>query len=780
MYNFDEARRYFTRFHEHPVLTCASDFETTGINLKHGDRPFMLAATLSTGKQHFWQAEVEPLTRKPLWSADQLDSIQSFHEHRDWTYVMTNSKFDTRCIKVLCPKFKAIDFLCRCHDTVGEHHLVKNNESHALKDGAALYCDIPDDDEHALHAAVKVASHEAAKLGWALASPSTCPYVRKRPKKGWGVMDMWVPRQLALYYWRTSEAYDFLAAQTLLQTSLCVDPASLNKLLAAARKLSGWEWHPPEFGYDSVHPWHTLAETYCRQDTVRTLMLHTALEAELKRREEWDIYLEMRVNIVNSYIIEENGVTFNHRKAKALRKVLDEESSYAEGVVSYTLSPVYSFNPRSPLQVRRVLYKDFGLPVSRLTKSKRRADGSWSEGNPTTDKDFLAELIDKVTTYKDEDGNYVCIPADLTPPTRILDDPQTWRKAMIAWHRLLVKDKDYGRIKQLYLFCASLLQYSKSNKNVSQIDGFLSLALRHHKTGFSTLFQSINPYGTKTVRQSSSNPNGTNVSKGGKTKKSVAHLWKTKQSLRLLFGPPPGYEWWSVDYSKIQPMIFCVMSGTTSLLEAMISGDDPYNFLARIIFGHCTDPTSPDFTLFSPEDNPIHAEHRDIGKTVLLAFLFGAQKAKLEQASGMPGLYSILENKLPTAIEFLDRKEHEVRTRGYVTTLGGYRLYVPEDKAYSGVVYAVQGTEGEIVKTAECGVQHYISKRKLGRDFYVTLPVHDELNYAARLGFGQQHIGAVCQIMVDAAALYGVPAKVGIKYCPDNWGTGEKWEEELI
>lgn len=794
MYPFREAYEYFTRFPTNPSLIAASDYETTGIHLKHGDEPFMLAITFSNGEQWLWQAEVDPMTRKAIWSDKDKEEIEAFYARDDIMHVMSNMKFDTRCAKKLLPKLDAVDLLCRCHETVGEHHALVNNESHALKDAAAKHGGISDDDEQELHDAARQARKEAEKLGWAIASPTTCPYQPKRPNKGWEVMDMWVPRQLALFYWRTSEAGAFCAsipvrkvarrglpeeakltlafggpaADALCEMRWFLSPSELDK----AKKLQGWEWHPPEIDPHNVHAWHTVCAKYCQKDTLRSLIVHQVFEKTLRERELWDIYMEFRLNTVVSYIIEENGVPFYTKKALAFKKVLAKEAAYAKAVCGYVLSPVMPFNPQSPDKVRHVLYKEFGVPVTRLTKSKKRKDGTWSEGQPTTDKDFLAELIGHCLTTLKQYGGPEADPLSLKPPTYIEEDSGNWRRNMIKWHKSLVADQELGKVKQLYLFCASLLQFSKANKNVTQIDNFVLKQIKNR------LYPSINPYGTKTTRQSCSNPNGTNISKGGKNKKSVEHLWTQKQTLRTLFGPPKGYEWWSTDYNKIQPMIFAVMSKTENLLNAMIRGEDPYEFLARIIFGHETDPTSPAYSLFDPSNNPEHSGHRDIGKTTLLAFLFGAQEAKINQTAGMPGLYELLCNRLPTVVDFLERKEYEVRSRGYVTTMGGYRLYVPEDKAYGGSVYAIQGTEGEIVKRAEYGIQHYLYRRNLGRRFYISLPVHDELNFISRLGYGQRHIGSVCQIMVDAAESFGVPCKVGLKYCPENWGKGQAWNLE--
>ncbi len=211
------------------------------------------------------------------------------------------------------------------------------------------------------------------------------------------------------------------------------------------------------------------------------------------------------------------------------------------------------------------------------------------------------------------------------------------------------------------------------------------------------------------------------------------------------------------------------------MVEAYMAGQDLHDWMARLIFGlPQVPPSHPDWALTKPDDI-----QRRIAKNTNFGFVFGAQEAKLNLTAGMPGLYDILCNKIPTAPQFLEKMEWEARNRGYVITMGGYRLYVPEETPYAGSVYAIQGTEGEIVKRATYGCQDYLSRRITDRKrMFITLPVHDELNFDAERRFGQPHIGSLCSIMESAAASFGVPARVECKEIRRDWGHGEKWEFE--
>lgn len=812
MYDFKTAANRYTKLVEDPVRVVAFDFETTGLNLRHGDNPFMMSATFADGENWLWQAEVNPFTRKAVWSPTDVEELRLFFNHLDWRYIGTNVKFDARCAGMLIPSLDVEELLYRSDETIAMHHAIANRDSHALKDAAAKHGGIPDNDERDLHEAVKLARIEAKALGWAIASPTTCPQVRKAPTKGWGVMDMWVPRQLALHYWRNSEAYTYLQSlpkrprfkpnvpKEVRVSSLFsepVDPTIYDFIaptwceLTKEQKgrlvrLDGWRWHPPEFvnnvsnKFTVWHPWHTLCATYCQLDTLRSVTLFDVFKKELIGQGLWDQYMEHRINTVMTYRIEENGVSYNARKAKSTRKAFAIDADYAKAVCGYTLSPIYPFNPNSHDRIREVLYGDkfFGLPVTRLTVPKKKG----AIGRPTTDKDMLAKIIGDLASI-----DPIFTPErsiELSPPTYLKEDSSNWRKRMKAWHLDLIRDKDYGRAKQLYMFCASLLQNNKSAKGISQIDNFDTLMLGYdNASGYATLYSSINPYGTDTTRQSASNPNPQNISKGGKNKGSVAHLFKIKKSLRGLFGPHPGREWWRTDYKQIQLFIFFFLAGDERLIKLALQGEDFHSAVARILFGHSTDPNDPRYNDFDPKNNPLYAEQRDIAKNVNFAFAFGAGEAKINLVCGVEGMYDILCNRMPSVVTFLEQNEWQVRNYGYIKTAGGYRLNVNPDKPQDGTVYRVQGTEGEIVKRATYGVQDYLDRRDLRHDMYITIPVHDELDYDAKLGVGIRHIRPICQIMEDAAESFGFPCKVDATYCPDNWGAGEEItleEEELI
>jgi DNA polymerase I-like protein with 3'-5' exonuclease and polymerase domains len=711
---------------------------------------------------------------------------------------MTNAKFDVRILDQIVKEWDPVHFLSACDETIGMHHALNNLDSHSLKDAATKYTSINDLDEKELHQATNEAITVARKLGWKLASTLTC-HIAKAPIKGFAVMDMWVPRELAMYFWEKSEAYKtYLEVQQSLLEVLHQAPSPTVSELGAPvpdsdygsyqfqaphfKNMSdyekslitgkqGWEWHPPDISPVDVHPYHTLCSTYCQYDTLRSVVLAQMFYKSLQEQGLYDVYVENRLNTLMTYFMENNGVSFRYKFAEKELAPYLVDAYNAKNAATYSINPLFPLNPDSPKQLQNILYTIFGLPVERYTKNKK---DRFALGQPSTDKEVLTSWIAR---SKPEN------PEDLFPPrfTPEITKERDYFKALEAWHNKLEHATDPKLVK-LFSFCCSILQYKDSHAAITQIKNYLFNHLFLEEE-HSTLFQSINPYGTNTGRQSHSNPNGANISKGGKQAKSVAFLFRNDKTLRSLFGPHPGREWYSVDFVQFQLLIFAVMAKDHAMVDAYVKGQDLHDLTARRLLGYPLDPAHPDFNRLIPTSN-----ERTTAKALNFGFCFGAQEAKLNRIGGVPGFYAILCNTLPGVVGFLDKMEWQVQSKGYVTTLGGYRLYVPQETPYAGSVYAIQGTEAEMMKRATYGVQYYLdtevntykymTRRTASRDMFITLPVHDELVFDAKKGVGQYHIGTVCSIMADAAASLGVPARVECKYIPENWAEGTPLEFE--
>jgi DNA polymerase I-like protein with 3'-5' exonuclease and polymerase domains len=819
---FPAALKKITKLPTTPQKTCAFDWESTGIHLHHGDLPFMLCMTFDDKTSLMWEAEVDPLTRQPIWSqADLLEIEEAFSHSPDadepWQYVATNAKFDVACTALVLSQlpsstFSPEKFLLSCHDTIGKHHALVNNESHALKDAAVKHAGMLDDDEKDLHEASKQARLLGRQLGFKVASKENCPQQRKAPKKGWAVMDMWLPRAVAKHQWESSQAFRFLQKHYQQEISSYSpengDPeppdfsywcTGLDKfrLLQQVQKLSGWEWHPPEVWQQGAHSWWTICAKYCCLDTIRTLVLDQMFTATLQHDNLWDQYIEHRTSLPISFLTEQRGLTVNLTKAEEMIRQYEVIRDAAQYQVNACLN-LPSFKITSTDSLRSILYGYFKLPVTRLTKPKNKD----KKGNPTTDSDFFAETIRGCLAAMKEVGY---LPEDYTPPEwqKAVETPKTYKERLRGWYKIL--DPKTDKLPQLLAFATGVMRYKKAVTAISYLRGYIESAepvISHlsppeslsaasvnynivgsdgssadgHLTRYGRLYPSLNPYGTRSTRYTGANPNPQNVSKGGKGKKGMEWLKTKNFSLRSVFGPIPGREWWRFDYHQIQLVIFAILSGDEQMQQAAHDGKDFHTFMACKIFGY----TEEQFALLPEKPIAGYSGHtqsycRDIAKTVNFAFIFGAQEEKLNRTAGMSGLYAILQNVFPAAVNFLERTEWEVRRKGCVYTPGGYRLFIPEDKAYSGVNYKVQGAEGEIVKRAMYGIQAYFDQALSNPlDMYMTLYVHDELLFDSKKGFGISQAGNIVSIMNDAAESFGMPAKAECELCSDNWADSTK------
>ena len=774
MQNWQTALSHFNRQPTEYAKKVAIDCETTGVHLHHDSMPFMVCATFDDGTCLTWEGDLDPQTRKVYWSKEQQQELAELINHSDWLYIFTNAKFDIRCLSRIIPDFDPDEFMCRCHDTLPMHHVFHNAESHALKDAAIKYADIPDKDEKALHQAVRDAKHLALQLNlpWAFASKTTCPQQTKAPNKGWAVMDMWLPKALMRWQWENSDSFKLLA-HTVNSYDCSGQFANLAHMhQERIRKTDGWQNSPPEIN-PSAHPWWTVCQEYCAYDTLRSLVLYDGFESALKeqftydpltreKRSLWQVYLENSPAFSISYNTEEAGLTYDPKRCQKEKDKLTLDLIELQQCVSLTLNKYTTFKPSSSAQIRTVLYDQFKLPVTRRTKpSKKKSGDGWGGSCPTTDEDFICELL---KIFCPEDPGLYRAPAY----QRGVETYAEYRKRLMKWHELVTTS---GEGVQLFCFCLYLLLWKKTSSTITKLKGYIHAGIQRR------LHPSLNPIGAKTPRYSSSNPNAQNISKGGKSKVS-AIIAKPhpilRQSLRGFFGPLPGREWWSIDYQQLQLVIAASLFQSTKMLEQLAAGFDFHTAMAKIIFA-----------TNSPTD-----DERRITKNVNFGFWFGAGEEKVELTCGVPGIYPRLATLFPEVPENLDRMSWQVRREGYVVTLGGYRLYVPEDTPYAGCVYAVQGSEGVLVKRATYMVQHWlettpafpvrssrvpnvqaqpVDSRRVCDDIGFNLFLHDELDFDCLAGCGTSYIPTIIDIMQKAALSLGVPARAIAKYHPITW-----------
>lgn len=325
--------------------------------------------------------------------------------------------------------------------------------------------------------------------------------------------------------------------------------------------------------------------------------------------------------------------------------------------------------------------------------------------------------------------------------------------------------KEQKNSKQAHRFLDALFQ----SKEVSAAVSYMESYERFQIDWF--LHPSLNIVGTGTVRFSSNNPNGQNIGKGKEQFDENGNP-VIKYSIRKIFGPADDEVWLSIDYDQLQLRIFAYWSQEEKLITAFRKGFDFHTYMAMCIF---------------ETDTPTKIQRR-IAKNVNFGYIFGAGENKIDRTAGMPGLYRRVRKLFPNVAEQIDRTVSIVKQFGFVETMGGYRLSVDKRKAYAGVNYVVQGTEGEIVKKALNDCFAFLSRKQRlqlwqtlrNAEFKLILQVHDELlfSFPSKTKYNKW-IPNLTKIMEDAGKHYGVDCKCKPEIYLDNWSEPCSVEEYL-
>lgn len=323
------------------MRTLAVDTEDTGLYLHHGCRPFFISTCCNRGKTKHWEWEVDVKTREVQIPDDEVDDITEYINSFD-QIVLHNAKFDWHALSLSGVKMPPWS---RIHDTLLMSHCLDSAEPHGLKDLAAKYLDIPDDDQQNLKKVVDKARRIGKKLGWMIASPD-CPHLRpcngKAPKSGWWVLDMWLPRAIVLY--------------------------APNELTPAELKL-----------------WPKVCGIYAETDAVRTIGLFNLFSEQLEEEGLWDQYEFQRSNLPSTAWMERRGVSIREKEVKdADKRIRIEATHHTESAIQIASEYLgnNNLNLNSSKQLQALLYDSFRLPVI------KRTDG----GSPSCDFDTLLRL----------------------------------------------------------------------------------------------------------------------------------------------------------------------------------------------------------------------------------------------------------------------------------------------------------------------------------------------------------------------------------------------------
>ena len=238
--------------------------------------------------------------------------------------------------------------------------------------------------------------------------------------------------------------------------------------------------------------------------------------------------------------------------------------------------------------------------------------------------------------------------------------------------------------------------------------------------------------------------------------------------IREAFVAPPGHTLISADYSQVELRIMAHLSGDESLLKAFAAGEDIHRATAADIFNvPIADVTS---------------EQRRYIKAVNFGLIYGMSAFGLAQQLGIErgAAAQFIEKyfiRYPGVAGYMQRTRELARAQGYVETVFGRRLWLPDINAGGGprrqaaeraaINAPMQGTAADLIKLAMIEVQAWLDREAVGAK--LVLQVHDELVLEAPIGHLDRVKAELALRMAGVAQLH-VPLVVDV-------GSGPNWEQ---
>ncbi|MEK7231522.1 MAG: DNA polymerase I [Pseudomonadota bacterium] len=238
--------------------------------------------------------------------------------------------------------------------------------------------------------------------------------------------------------------------------------------------------------------------------------------------------------------------------------------------------------------------------------------------------------------------------------------------------------------------------------------------------------------------------------------------------IREAFIAPPGSKIISADYSQIELRIMAHISQDAGLLRAFAAGEDVHRATAAEIFG--------------VEPGAVDAEQRRYAKVINFGLIYGmsafglASQLGVERAAAQQYMDRYF-TRYPGVAEYMRTTREKAREQGYVETVFGRRLWLPEIRSSNGarrqgaeraaINAPMQGTAADLVKLAMIAVQRWLAGGAMQAK--LIMQVHDELVLEvpdAEVAAVQEHLPR----LMNSVASLAVPLAVDL-------GTGSNWDQ---
>ena len=263
---------------------------------------------------------------------------------------------------------------------------------------------------------------------------------------------------------------------------------------------------------------------------------------------------------------------------------------------------------------------------------------------------------------------------------------------------------------------------------------------------------------TATGRLSSSDPNLQNI----------PIRTAEGRRIRQAFVAPKGYKLLAADYSQIELRIMAHLAKDEGLLHAFRNDLDVHSATAAEVFG--------------VDLSDVTTDQRRSAKAINFGLIYGMSAFGLAKQIGVDRKQSqaYIDRyfaRYPGVLEYMERTRTQAAEQGYVETIFGRRLYLPDINAKNpalrkgaertAINAPMQGTAADIIKKAMVAVDNWLTAS--GLDARVILQVHDELVLEVREDLVDQVRDEIRVHMSEAATLE-VPLVVEV-------GVGNNWDE---
>ncbi|WP_027713598.1 DNA polymerase I [Dickeya chrysanthemi] len=263
---------------------------------------------------------------------------------------------------------------------------------------------------------------------------------------------------------------------------------------------------------------------------------------------------------------------------------------------------------------------------------------------------------------------------------------------------------------------------------------------------------------TATGRLSSSDPNLQNIPVRN----------EQGRRIRQAFIAPEGYHILAADYSQIELRIMAHLSRDAGLLRAFSNGLDIHRATAAEVFG-------------LPLDR-VTTEQRRSAKAINFGLIYGMSAFGLSRQLAIPRneaqkYMNLYFERYPGVQEYMERTRQQAAEQGYVSTLDGRRLYLPDihsrnamsrKAAERAAINApMQGTAADIIKKAMISIDGWLQQEK--PLVTMLMQVHDELVFEVHHSVLDEASAKIRNLMEGCMQL-DVPLQVDI-------GTGSNWDQ---